>query len=183
VSVYREYAGCEVWIAPPPAGTMPPGVAVDEEDDDMAFLQSLNADFDDEPAGQASSVLELTEDDEVESPSASGAHDGGGSERDVSDDVPHDARDDDPADASATSTAAAAAARYATAQQAALTAVGAGGTCVFCDSRMPSGRRARFCPFCGGDQTMKPCPTCGEALEAGWIFCIACGGPAQPEET
>ncbi len=47
--------------------------------------------------------------------------------------------------------------------------------CGFCDSNLPSGRAVKFCPFCGADQTMRPCSACGEALANGWRFCIACG--------
>jgi hypothetical protein len=50
-----------------------------------------------------------------------------------------------------------------------------GAGCVFCDGRLPAGRPVRYCPFCGGDQTMRPCGSCGEALEPGWTFCVACG--------
>lgn len=51
--------------------------------------------------------------------------------------------------------------------------------CAFCDSQMPQQRQARFCPYCGADQTTRPCPSCGEALEPGWAFCITCGATAQ----
>jgi hypothetical protein len=57
----------------------------------------------------------------------------------------------------------------------AATGVTAGTRCVFCDTELPSGRAVRFCPFCGGDQSMRPCGACGEPLEAGWLYCIACG--------
>jgi hypothetical protein len=49
------------------------------------------------------------------------------------------------------------------------------GACPFCDSALPSGRAARFCPFCGMDQSLLPCGSCSEPLEADWRFCIACG--------
>jgi hypothetical protein len=51
--------------------------------------------------------------------------------------------------------------------------------CAFCDSSLPQQRPARFCPYCGADQTTRPCPSCGEALEPGWAFCITCGATAQ----
>lgn len=47
--------------------------------------------------------------------------------------------------------------------------------CAFCDSGLPRGRQARFCPFCGADQSLVPCGSCGEALEPDWKYCIACG--------
>jgi len=52
-------------------------------------------------------------------------------------------------------------------------------SCVFCDSSFPANRQVRFCPFCGADQTLRPCGSCGEPLEAGWSFCIACGVTAE----
>jgi hypothetical protein len=52
--------------------------------------------------------------------------------------------------------------------------------CAFCDSSLPSGRTVKFCPFCGADQSLVPCASCGEALEADWRYCIACGAGAAP---
>lgn len=49
------------------------------------------------------------------------------------------------------------------------------GSCAFCRTVLPTGRTVRFCPFCGADQTLKPCSTCREPLEPSWKFCIACG--------
>jgi hypothetical protein len=51
--------------------------------------------------------------------------------------------------------------------------------CAFCDSQLPQQRPARFCPYCGADQTTRPCPSCGEPVEPGWAFCITCGATAQ----
>ena len=53
--------------------------------------------------------------------------------------------------------------------------------CSFCDSVLPGTRKLRFCPFCGGDQSVRPCAGCGEALEPEWAFCIACGTPVASE--
>lgn len=47
--------------------------------------------------------------------------------------------------------------------------------CRFCDSTLPTHRSVRFCPFCGADQTLRPCGSCGEAVEPGWAFCVTCG--------
>ncbi|MGD8277481.1 MAG: hypothetical protein PVH00_05615 [Gemmatimonadota bacterium] len=49
------------------------------------------------------------------------------------------------------------------------------GSCAFCASDLPVGRSVRFCPFCGQDQSLRPCATCAEPLEPEWTFCIACG--------
>lgn len=47
--------------------------------------------------------------------------------------------------------------------------------CTFCGERLPEGRRVRFCPHCGGDQRLQPCPRCEAVLEREWRFCISCG--------
>jgi hypothetical protein len=51
----------------------------------------------------------------------------------------------------------------------------AAGSCAFCQGSLPGGRIVRFCPFCGADQSMKPCASCREPLEPSWKFCIGCG--------
>lgn len=48
-------------------------------------------------------------------------------------------------------------------------------SCVFCDGQLPSGRRVRFCPFCGADQRLRPCARCDAVLERDWHYCISCG--------
>lgn len=54
-----------------------------------------------------------------------------------------------------------------------------GGPCTFCGDTMPGGRRIRFCPYCGADQRMRPCPRCDAVLERDWRFCISCGHDAK----
>lgn len=54
----------------------------------------------------------------------------------------------------------------------------AGADCVFCEDHLPAGRRVRFCPHCGGDQRLRPCPRCEAVLERGWRYCISCGHEA-----
>ena len=51
--------------------------------------------------------------------------------------------------------------------------------CIECDRELPAGRMARFCPFCGVDQTVRKCKSCKEKIETGWKFCIACGTPSS----
>jgi hypothetical protein len=53
-----------------------------------------------------------------------------------------------------------------------------GERCPFCQYELPVGRDVRFCPGCGVDQRMRPCPECGELLEDDWRFCIGCGREA-----
>jgi hypothetical protein len=50
--------------------------------------------------------------------------------------------------------------------------------CSFCGDSLPPGRRVRFCPFCGADQRLRPCPRCDAVLERAWRYCIACGRDA-----
>lgn len=47
--------------------------------------------------------------------------------------------------------------------------------CAFCSEDLPAGRRVRFCPYCGGDQRLQPCPRCEAVLEQEWRYCISCG--------
>jgi hypothetical protein len=49
------------------------------------------------------------------------------------------------------------------------------GTCAWCREELPDRDDLRFCPYCGTDATLVPCPGCGEALEPRWRFCIVCG--------
>ena len=51
----------------------------------------------------------------------------------------------------------------------------AGRSCAFCTERLPERRRVRFCPYCGADQRLSPCPRCDAVLEQGWDYCIGCG--------
>lgn len=54
--------------------------------------------------------------------------------------------------------------------------------CSFCSQPLPVGRRIRFCPFCGGDQRLRPCPRCDAVLERDWLYCVRCGRPADDPE-
>lgn len=47
--------------------------------------------------------------------------------------------------------------------------------CLWCREELPDRPGLNFCPFCGTDVRVVPCPDCGEALEPRWLFCIACG--------
>jgi hypothetical protein len=48
-------------------------------------------------------------------------------------------------------------------------------TCPWCRAALPSRSNLNFCPFCGTDVHVVPCPGCGEELEPDWRFCISCG--------
>jgi len=47
--------------------------------------------------------------------------------------------------------------------------------CPWCREALPQQAHVRFCPFCGSNVQLVPCPACGEELRLNWRFCIACG--------
>lgn len=49
------------------------------------------------------------------------------------------------------------------------------GSCVWCRADLPEREDANYCPFCGTDLRLVPCPSCGAEVEPGWMFCTACG--------
>lgn len=51
-------------------------------------------------------------------------------------------------------------------------------TCRWCRAELPRRDNLNYCPFCGQDVRVVPCPSCGEAMEPEWRFCIACGAEA-----
>jgi hypothetical protein len=48
-------------------------------------------------------------------------------------------------------------------------------TCRWCRAELPARPNLNFCPFCGTDVHVVPCPGCGAELDPEWRFCIACG--------
>lgn len=48
-------------------------------------------------------------------------------------------------------------------------------SCQWCRAELPKRTNLHFCPFCGTDIRIVPCPACGEELEPDWRFCISCG--------
>ena len=47
--------------------------------------------------------------------------------------------------------------------------------CPWCKETLPQQAGVKFCPFCGSNVQLVPCPACGEELRLNWRFCIACG--------
>jgi len=47
--------------------------------------------------------------------------------------------------------------------------------CRWCRAELPNHPHLNFCPFCGTDIRLIPCPQCGEEVEPGWRFCVSCG--------
>jgi hypothetical protein len=50
--------------------------------------------------------------------------------------------------------------------------------CPECKERLPDREGLRFCPRCGANVLVVPCGECGEPLDRGWRFCVACGSAA-----
>ncbi len=50
-----------------------------------------------------------------------------------------------------------------------------GNACQWCSAPLPARDDLNFCPYCGSDIHAEPCGACGQELEPGWRFCIACG--------
>lgn len=48
-------------------------------------------------------------------------------------------------------------------------------SCRWCRAELPRRANLNFCPFCGTDVHVVPCPGCGEELDPEWRFCISCG--------
>ena len=47
--------------------------------------------------------------------------------------------------------------------------------CPWCREDLPQQSGVKFCPFCGSNVQLVPCPACGQELRLNWRFCIACG--------
>ncbi|MCH7563244.1 MAG: zinc ribbon domain-containing protein [Gemmatimonadetes bacterium] len=51
-------------------------------------------------------------------------------------------------------------------------------SCPWCKEELPEREGIKFCPFCGSNLGFAPCTACGEDIDTGWRFCIACGTEA-----
>jgi len=47
--------------------------------------------------------------------------------------------------------------------------------CPWCRAELPRKANLNYCPFCGTDIHVVPCPGCGAELDPEWRFCIVCG--------
>ena len=56
-------------------------------------------------------------------------------------------------------------------------------TCPQCREQLPAGRTAVYCPHCGEQLRDAPCRSCGESIEPGWRYCLACGTPIHGHPT
>ena len=54
-------------------------------------------------------------------------------------------------------------------------AAASGASCRSCRAPLPDRTGLRYCPRCGADQELWPCPSCGEEVERGWRYCALCG--------
>ena len=54
--------------------------------------------------------------------------------------------------------------------------------CRSCGGDLPAVSQVNFCPFCGTDQTISLCSSCGSELEPGWGYCASCGARADESE-
>lgn len=52
------------------------------------------------------------------------------------------------------------------------------GNCRWCRAELPKRDNLNYCPWCGQDARLVPCPSCGDAMEPEWRFCIVCGAEA-----
>ena len=167
VSLFRAYANCDVWIAPPQDWinemVAEPGaenhIEIELEDTPSADLPSFDAPEEWEPPAEweeppavarpartAPAPRFIPVADPEEAPEI---------EKDKTD-IP-DIKSHPPAMAVAGSRPS---------------------HCAFCGGDLPTTRLVNFCPHCGNDLTQQPCSNCGEILEASWKFCISCGTAA-----
>lgn len=177
VSMYREYAACDVWIAEPAASSGSPaasgpsshgaGATEATDPDDDIFEWDAGGDDDVSSEAEGARVVATIRPEHDERAAGDAVPAGGSDMRNGSEPAgsPADGMPETPA---------------APTRKGPAVVMDVQGACVFCDSSLPQGRQVLFCPYCGGDQSKRPCGACGEVLEADWIYCIACGGSTGP---
>jgi hypothetical protein len=154
VSVYRAYAGCDVWVRPR-AAAQPRAAAA------ATPLAAATVSDATSPVGDAQSSMAA--DSQPRATPATGKDAVAGAQRSaVSAATGMAAGETAPREVEAVSPRPRAGAAPRS-------------ECVFCESVLPVHRAPRYCPHCGADQTTRPCRSCGEPLEPGWTFCVACG--------
>ncbi len=52
-------------------------------------------------------------------------------------------------------------------------------SCKWCQGEIPQEPRVNFCPSCGKDVELVPCPACGDELHHTWKFCVVCGAETE----
>jgi hypothetical protein len=191
VGLFRKFAACDVWIVRPrgerpvveaPVPEAARAATVRQDGDTWEARSALWLDTNTGPAGADDAddddeSFELLLEDEIEIDGASAVS----QDASITDAMPLARSEAAPALAQINSstpeeprlTTVASSAGERTAAASPSTA------CAFCDSALPRGRAAKFCPFCGADQALVPCGSCGEALEPDWRFCIACGAGTE----
>ena len=55
------------------------------------------------------------------------------------------------------------------------------GSCAWCGEDLPRRQIVNYCPFCGANLHWVPCANCGEEMEPGWRFCVACGTEVEAD--
>lgn len=207
VGLFRKFAGCDVWIAKPPPGApivdapeparasslgregdawenrsalwMDPTAVQDETPEAPPTAAALTPDPDDAEAAVEDDGFELLLDDAIEviDPAEAGPGEpdpvlaSGSAEPEAAGDPPAPPAPPKSEDSRLSTSATVAGDTSAEATNSS--------ACAFCDTALPSGRKARFCPFCGADQALVPCGACDEPLDPSWRFCIACGTDAK----
>lgn len=157
VGLFRKFAACDVWIVEPAGVVEASPVATAYPTEHERFAPES---VDEEERAEARADA---------SPVATAAAPGPESEDDMAEEDVLELQTNEVVDEEAEEAAPAGAASAAAPEGAEAP------RCNFCDSALPAGRLVRFCPFCGADQTHHPCGSCGETLETGWRYCVACG--------
>ena len=182
VSIYREYAGCDVFVNAPegrfedPAASLSDVLSDDDGAEDGPWDDLLLLDAEEEDADEDALPFSLVDAEpepqaKAQTPNAQTAR----NERPVAKPAQQTPPPSAPAPRTPSPNVAAAPSPGGVAPAAEAAAAQGGPHCAYCDAELPAHRPVRFCPYCGQDQTAAPCPSCGEALEPGWTFCVACG--------